>query len=638
MSATPNINPLKIQGNKLDATAAPTAGDDINDGYNVGSVWINVSLNKGYICTQSTAGNAIWKEIGASSTDTNMANANLTLDANRSHNANGFETEYKRTTSGRNEWFLSSPNDGVSAQWLGTGNFRPNYATNSLIMGAYGSSASIGWSNSDFRDKTFMISGYAGDHIDVYRGVNWDVYTSNTALTTLVRRMRMNSSGFDIYLDTLIKGSDDSSSTSGFKVTSANNAVLLDVTNDGSVSSISTSSVPSFTAKSDGTTDGYIQLNCTANTHGIKLKSPPHSAAASYTLTFPDGAGSNGQALTTDGSGNLSWGAGGSDTNFANTNLTLDSERTHILGSNKLILNSSGATRLEFFGLSTTPRILGYDTSNVLKYALGQNAATTQGGYIFAQDGIDVGANDLKIRYAGSNNSYMNWVDGGNLYTQIGKKVSHVFLAQSGDLVNNKFIVGSSSVVGGEHISLQSDTLVKGSDTSSSTTGFKVIDSTNASLLDVKNNGKISTNGSNVDSSFNVKWNGVNNNIFTVTNANNLIHAFSYENYEMRNWNSTQTIFQVNNVSGAPKISLFHAGTEIFRIKSDGTSFLNSGFVLNGKDNLSSSSGFKVTDINNNSLLDIKNNGQINASSLPTSSAGLSSGDIWNNSGVLNIV
>ena len=60
--------------------------------------------------------------------------------------------------------------------------------------------------------------------------------------------------------------------------------------------------------------------------------------------------------------------------------------------------------------------------------------------------------------------------------------------------------------------------------------------------------------------------------------------------------------------------------------------------LVKGSDNAVGTSGFKVTDINNNSLLDIKNNGQINASSLPTSSAGLSSGDIWNNSGVLNIV
>ena len=99
---------------------------------------------------------------------------------------------------------------------------------------------------------------------------------------------------------------------------------------------ISTSSVPSFTAKSDGTTDGYIQLNCSANSHGIKLKSPPHSAGASYTLVFPVNDGDSGQFLRTDGSGVLSWGtdatldntklplAGGAMTGAITTNSTFD--------------------------------------------------------------------------------------------------------------------------------------------------------------------------------------------------------------------------------------------------------------------------------------------------------------------------
>ena len=70
---------------------------------------------------------------------------------------------------------------------------------------------------------------------------------------------------------------------------------------------ISTSSTPSLEARSDGTTDGYIQLNCTANSHGIKLMSPPHSAGASYTLVFPPNDGDNGQFLTSNGSGVMTW-------------------------------------------------------------------------------------------------------------------------------------------------------------------------------------------------------------------------------------------------------------------------------------------------------------------------------------------
>ena len=59
--------------------------------------------------------------------------------------------------------------------------------------------------------------------------------------------------------------------------------------------------------KGAGGNDGTLQLNCSANSHGVKIKSPPHSAGASYTLTLPNTDGSNGQVLKTDGSGGLDW-------------------------------------------------------------------------------------------------------------------------------------------------------------------------------------------------------------------------------------------------------------------------------------------------------------------------------------------
>jgi hypothetical protein len=71
---------------------------------------------------------------------------------------------------------------------------------------------------------------------------------------------------------------------------------------------ISTSSVPSLEAKGDGSSqDGYIQLNCSQNSHGVKLKSPPHSANQSYTLTLPSTAPATDKMLQTDSSGNLSF-------------------------------------------------------------------------------------------------------------------------------------------------------------------------------------------------------------------------------------------------------------------------------------------------------------------------------------------
>ena len=55
-----------------------------------------------------------------------------------------------------------------------------------------------------------------------------------------------------------------------------------------------------------GGADGTLQLNCSAQSHGIKLKSPPHSAGASYTLTFPDSVTGD-RFLKTDANGDLSF-------------------------------------------------------------------------------------------------------------------------------------------------------------------------------------------------------------------------------------------------------------------------------------------------------------------------------------------
>ena len=70
---------------------------------------------------------------------------------------------------------------------------------------------------------------------------------------------------------------------------------------------ISDGSNTSLIAKgTSGVSEGYIQLNCAENSHGVKIKSPPHSAGQSYTLTLPQSI-TNNTFLKTDGSGNLSF-------------------------------------------------------------------------------------------------------------------------------------------------------------------------------------------------------------------------------------------------------------------------------------------------------------------------------------------
>ena len=131
-----------------------------------------------------------------------------------------------------------------------------------------------------------------------------------------------------------LTGNVTGSGTGSFAATIANDAVTVDKLN-----LISTGSVPSLEAKgTSGVTDGYIQLNCSENSHGIKLKSPPHSAAASYTLTFPNNDGNADEVLTTNGSGVLSWSAAG-----GNTTTNGLYEHAHTISSNYSITSGNNA-------------------------------------------------------------------------------------------------------------------------------------------------------------------------------------------------------------------------------------------------------------------------------------------------------
>ena len=101
------------------------------------------------------------------------------------------------------------------------------------------------------------------------------------------------------------------------------NKIVNDAVTTDKLNLVSTASTPSLEAKGSGTQDGYIQLNCYANTHGIKLKSPPHSAGANYTLTFPTTDGGASEFLQTNGSGVLTWAAATDTTYSAGAGLSL---------------------------------------------------------------------------------------------------------------------------------------------------------------------------------------------------------------------------------------------------------------------------------------------------------------------------
>ncbi len=51
---------------KINGTAAPTTGDDSDDGYGPGSVWIDTTNDRAYVCVDATVAAAVWVYIGNS--------------------------------------------------------------------------------------------------------------------------------------------------------------------------------------------------------------------------------------------------------------------------------------------------------------------------------------------------------------------------------------------------------------------------------------------------------------------------------------------------------------------------------------------------------------------------------------------
>ena len=62
--STTNVTLMALKYN-LTATTDPTVNDDVDLFYEVGSLWINVTTDKGFICLDATDGAAVWQVVGA---------------------------------------------------------------------------------------------------------------------------------------------------------------------------------------------------------------------------------------------------------------------------------------------------------------------------------------------------------------------------------------------------------------------------------------------------------------------------------------------------------------------------------------------------------------------------------------------
>ena len=131
-------------------------------------------------------------------------------------------------------------------------------------------------------------------------------YTVNSTAGTITFDFSVNSSSVCNFVK--LFGSGVQNVPKDSSVTSVK--IADDAVTEAKLNLISTSSVPSLEAKGDGSShDGYIQLNCSQNSHGVKIQSPAHSAGQSYKLILPTGVGTANQVLATNGNATnqLSW-------------------------------------------------------------------------------------------------------------------------------------------------------------------------------------------------------------------------------------------------------------------------------------------------------------------------------------------
>ena len=413
--------------------------------------------------------------------------------------------------------------------------------------------------------------------------------------------------------DAIVKGSNNSASTSGFKVTDINNNSLLDIRNNGTTTFSATVNANAFVGDGSGLTN-----------------------LPSGSNTFVTGGTYSGSTIILNrNDGNAVNVTGITSSSIYTADGTLSGNRTFNLGDNTLdIRPDSTNKRFEFFRSANNPVLDLYDAFNTRVISLGKDSAGNIGNFLYVNNKLEVGTgNAIKLQNAGSNGSYLKFSNGFNdPYTQIGALIPHYFLAAAGALSSHKFIVGDDAVVGSEKISLQSDTLVKGSNNSASTSGFKVTDVNNNLILDIKNDKTVGIGGAvNADLTLNIKGSTNNatkgtlrcdnlagNKMFSVDNAGNIeAPTTGLVNFGNANDESfwklavrSNTPLVLRDANDAKLVSFAFDGNRYTTNTKFGADSAPTARVdIKGSDASASTSGLKLTDSNDVVLLDIKNNG-----------------------------
>ena len=141
----------------------------------------------------------------------------------------------------------------------------------------------------------------------------------------------------------------------------------------GKLNLISDSSSAGLTVKGDGGSEnGTIQLNCSQNSHGVKISSPAHSAGQSYELILPTGNVTADKVLKvasvsgsgTTGIGQLSFGDAGGVTMAQQWRLTTNKTSNGVLDANLEVVDTAGYGTLGT-GMSESSGIFTFPSTGI---------------------------------------------------------------------------------------------------------------------------------------------------------------------------------------------------------------------------------------------------------------------------------
>ena len=221
----------------------------------------------------------------------NLGSLNALSDVNTSGVADGKILKYDASTS---EFIIAD--DGGGGSGGGSSTFTGLSDTPANFGGAAGKTLKVNSAGNavEFVTVTVPAGNFAG---------LTDTPANFSGGAGKVVKVNSNADGLEFAATGIVSADTDPELSSGLDVKTYE---INTSTTNGNVK-LSPNGTGAIEIKGAGGNDGTLQLNCSQNSHGVKIKSPAHSAGASYTLTLPPDDGDANEVLKTDGSGNLDW-------------------------------------------------------------------------------------------------------------------------------------------------------------------------------------------------------------------------------------------------------------------------------------------------------------------------------------------